>query len=392
MVEIRDFVEILLRCGAKFFSGVPDSLLTGLSAELDRRCPRSHAIACNEGSAVALAIGAYAATMRVPVVYMQNSGLGNAHNPLISLANLNIYGTPMLIIVGWRAEMLADGMQMPDEPQHRIQGRTTLGQLDLLDIPYRVVQGSAADLETDVRELMELAVTNRTPVALVFRKGMLRGGQFLGDATPSVDLPSREAAIEACLDGLPTDTAIVATTGMASRELYELRTRRGESCEGDLLVVGGMGHASQIALGATIADPTRRVACIDGDGAFFMHMGSATQVRYARRFIHIVMNNGVHDSVGGAPTVGNRADMCAIARASGYRYTHRTASIASLIAELQNAVDADGASFLEILCRPGHRTDIGRPTSTPRHNFDTFSRNWTNSISRPTVSDERQAI
>jgi len=191
MVEIQDFVEILLQCGATFFSGVPDSLLAGLSAELDRRCPSSHAIACNEGSAVALAIGAYAATKRVPIVYMQNSGLGNAHNPLVSLANRVIYGTPMLIIVGWRAEILADGMQLADEPQHRIQGRTTLGQLDLLDIPYRVTHGSPTDLENDVRELMALAVTDRTPVALVFRKGALRG-QFQRDATAAVELPSRE--------------------------------------------------------------------------------------------------------------------------------------------------------------------------------------------------------
>ncbi|SOT40244.1 Phosphonopyruvate decarboxylase protein [Burkholderia cenocepacia] len=377
MIGIGEFVDVLIQSGITFFTGVPDSLLGGLSTELEARCSRSHVIACNEGSAVALAIGAFAASGAVPMVYLQNSGIGNAHNPLVSLAHGAIFGAPMLLVIGWRAEVLPDGNQISDEPQHRIQGRATLGHLDLIDIPYEIVDGTRSTVERQVRELIAIARKRRTPVALIVRKGALGASRLDRPPVFVQTTLSREMAIEHCLDALPAETAVVATTGMASRELFELRSTRGDDHDDDLLIVGGMGHASQIALGMTIVDRQRRVACIDGDGAFYMHLGAATQVRHAGRLIHIVMNNGVHDSVGGMPTAGEKVDMCAIARACGYPHVHSVDTASGIAEAIRFAVDGNTPFFLEIRCRGGSRPGLGRPTQAPRENFDAFCRGST---------------
>jgi phosphonopyruvate decarboxylase len=370
MIDPSQFLALLQDEGARFFTGVPDSLLNAFCLCIDRTLPaQQHLIASNEGAAVSTAIGYHLATGTLPVVYMQNSGLGNAINPLISIASRDVCSIPLVLLIGWRAEIDRDGKQCPDEPQHRHQGAITLPLLDTLQIRHCVVDASTPDHEQLVRSLICHAKAAQEPVAIVFRRDTFSHAG--GNAAPASGF-TREAALSACLDMLPPDAINVVTTGMASREIFELRARRGEGHASDFLTIGGMGHASSIALGISIAASKMPVICIDGDGALLMHMGTLPYCAQRANLKHIVINNGAHDSVGAQPTIAKGLSLSTIAYASGYAHTATVDSEATLRRTLDRILGAQESAFVEILCSTGSRADLGRPTKSPLANKREF--------------------
>ena len=367
MLQPADVYGALESRGAVFFAGVPDSLLKELCAYISTHvAPEHHVIAASEGAAVALAAGHHLATGEVGVVYLQNSGFGNAVNPLLSLADQEVYSIPMILVIGWRGEP-----PVHDEPQHVKQGRVTVAMLDAMEIPHRVLAQRMPEAEADVEWAVNLARGSRQPVALLVRKGT-----FAPFAVPALEEArlTREAAIELIVDALDPRDAIVATTGMTSRELHEIRVRRGEPAR-DFLTVGSMGHASAIACAIARARPGRQVFCLDGDGAFLMHMGSiAVQGQIgSANFKHVLLNNGRHDSVGGQPTVALDCDLTAVARACGYRTLEPVSAADDVSAAVARLRESGGPALLEIRVGGAARQDLGRPSGTPRENKEAFT-------------------
>jgi phosphonopyruvate decarboxylase len=366
MLQPADVYGALERRGAAFFTGVPDSLLKELCAYISAHVPpERHVIAANEGAAVALAAGHHLATGEIGVVYLQNSGLGNAVNPLLSLADREVYAIPMVLVIGWRGEP-----SVRDEPQHVKQGRVTTAMLDAMEIPHRVFSERMPEAEADVQWAVELARGSSQPVALLVRKGTLLPFEAAAPGDASL---TRETAIELIVGALDPHDAVVATTGMTSRELHEIRVRRGEPAR-DFLTVGSMGYASAIACAIARAQPGRQVFCLDGDGAFLMHMGSVAVQGQAgsANFKHVLLNNGRHDSVGGQPTVALDCDLTAVARACGYTTLEPVASAEEVPAAVTRLRETDGPALLEIRVGGAARPDLGRPPGTPRENKEAF--------------------
>ncbi len=366
-MKIEEFVGLL---GADFYTGVPDSQLKSLCNFLMDRYgldPAHHVIAANEGNAVGLAAGYHLVTGKTPVVYLQNSGLGNIVNPAASLLNEKVYGIPCLFIVGWRGE---PGVH--DEPQHIFQGEITLPLLDNLDIPAFVMDKAttAEQVRTKLDEYRALFVQGKQ-AAFVVRKGALEytGKTIYGNSHHM----SREEAIGYIL-AASGDDPVVSTTGKASREVYELRESRGQGHSRDFLTVGSMGHSSSIALGIALQKKDRRVWCLDGDGAALMHLGAMALIGANRpaNLIHIVLNNEAHESVGGLPTVAGSLDLPAIALACGYPSAEAVDSSEGLDRALAAAKASKQLAFIEVKCALGARDDLGRPTTTPQENKAAF--------------------
>jgi len=369
MIQPSFFYSRLTDMGVGFFTGVPDSLLKQFCAYLKDNVPRErNIIAANEGCAVGLATGYHLATGKVPLVYMQNSGMGNATNPLLSLTDPDVYNIPLVLVIGWRGQ---PGVH--DEPQHVKQGRITCDLLDTMGIPYSVLPDDEEGCESALKECREHLESKGSPYALVVRKDTFSEYKPV-NRTEEKEYPmTRERALEVITDKLK-DALFVSTTGMASRELYEIRDRRGEAHGADFLTVGSMGHSSQIALGIALNLPGRRVVCIDGDGAAIMHMGGMTTIATERpgNYIHIMINNGVHDSVGGQPTTSREVDIHGIARDMGYRRVFTAESEQDLEKVLECA---DGPVFVQVMVRRGNRKDLGRPKTTPVENKEAFMKN-----------------
>jgi phosphonopyruvate decarboxylase len=369
MLDCREFYNALRQCEIHCIAGVPDSLLKNfLSYAHDHDGLGPDRITANEGSAVALATGHYLATGQPGLVYMQNSGLGNAVNPLTSLADRDVYGIPMLLLIGWRGEP-----GVADEPQHRKKGALTLPLLETLGIEHQVLPDTMDDAVEAVRRGLETARAGGMPYALVVRKGTFAPYALRQEARDDTTL-GREDAIRQVVERLDPRDVIVSTTGKPSRELFEHRVASGSPIGRDFLTVGSMGHASQIAVGIALARPDRQVVCLDGDGALIMHMGSLAFVgqQGPANFRHIVLNNGCHQSVGGQPTAGFDIDIPAIALGCGYRRAARVGSAE----ELDDAVDAlrrePGPALLEVRVARGSRSDLGRPTATPHQARQAF--------------------
>lgn len=364
MIEVKNAYEALTASGIDFFTGVPDSLLKNICAYITDTAPcQRHIIAANEGNAVGIAAGHYLATGHPALVYMQNSGLGNAVNPLLSLADEQVYSIPMVLLIGWRGE---PGVH--DEPQHAKQGEVTLALLDAMQIPYVVLD--------DVQQIgcqVALAMERKAPVALVVRKGTF-GSYKLQRVSPNDHPLSREEAMKLVIDHLRADDVIVSTTGKLSRELFEYRESLHQGHGHDFLTVGSMGHSSSIALGIALERPDRRVFCFDGDGAFIMHTGAAGIVASMkpRNFYHILFNNNAHESVGGQPTVGYGLDAVGIAKASGYQAACRAATREEMLEALKGLDRMEGPVLLELRVRIASRDDLGRPTTTPIENKQAF--------------------
>lgn len=373
MISPRSFLAAVEGSGIGFFTGVPDSLLKDFCACISTHCPEGmHQIATNEGSAVAMAVGHYLATRKPALVYMQNSGLGNAVNPLASLASKQVYGVPMVLVIGWRGEVLLKGDQLPDEPQHVHQGKITLAQLALLEIPALTVTPETSDQEaaTMFQELVQTSLHRSCPVALVVRKGSFE--KFPAPADAMEPTLTREAAIQIIITSIPETSPVVATTGMASRELYELRCTHPGSRHHDFLTVGGMGHAAQIAAGVARARPSLLVTCIDGDGSVLMHTGALAVSSGCSNLLHILINNRAHDSVGGQPTPQERVDFCALASALGYAHVSKAYDASTLRNSIEELLKQTGSRLLEVMCRKGARENLGRPKETPEENKRLF--------------------
>ena len=303
MINTKLFFQNLVENNIEFFTGVPDSLLNSICSYItDNVSSKKHIIAANEGNALALGIGYYLASGKLPLIYLQNSGLGNIVNPLLSLADPDVYSVPMLLMIGWRGEPNAT-----DEPQHKKQGRVTLKLLEAMEVPYQVLSIDTSDDQAKeiINKASKEALKNNAPFAIVIKKNTFSEYKIKKDKMVN-SLLFREDAIKIIVDNLDDKDIVVSTTGFASRELFEYREKLKQGHNKDFLTVGGMGHANQIALGIAMQKPNRRVLCLDGDGSTLMHMGSlgiSGNVE-CNNFKHIIFNNGAHDSVGGQPTVG----------------------------------------------------------------------------------------
>lgn len=364
MITPHFFIEKLQREGIEFYAGVPDSLLKNVCAYItDHLDSRHNIIAANEGGAVALAAGYYLATGKVGCVYMQNSGEGNIINPLASLTDKEVYNIPVLLLIGWRGR---PGVH--DEPQHVKQGKVTTGLLNVMGVNYEVLSKEEDKAAKQIEKAAK-ALANKEVFALVIEKDTFEDYNLKNVEVNNLTM-SREEAIQTVAAALCENDCIVSTTGMISRELFEYRTALNQGHARDFLTVGSMGHASQIALGIALAQPERRVWCFDGDGAAIMHMGSMAIVanKAPKNYVHVVFNNGAHDSVGGQPTVGLKIDLPVVARAVGYKASFSVDSKAELESVLAKVNEFEGLVFLEIKVKKGNRKDLGRPTTTPIQN------------------------
>ena len=329
--------------------------------------PKHHIIAANEGNCTALAAGYHLATGKVPVVYMQNSGEGNIINPVASLLNDKVYAIPVVFIIGWRGE---PGIY--DEPQHIYQGEVTCKLLDDIGISNFAIGKDTTDEEVEkVMKSFREVLADGKDVAFIIRKGALTDAPKV--VYKNDNKMVREEIIQHIVKASDEDP-IISTTGKASRELFETRVANGQSHKYDFLTVGSMGHSSSIALGVAINKPERRIWCIDGDGAVLMHMGSMAVLgaNKPQNLIHIVINNGAHETVGGMPTVAQSIDLVAIAKACGYPNAVSVDSFDDLDHELEAAKRKNELSLIEVKCSIGAREDLGRPTTTALKNKQIF--------------------
>ena len=364
MISPAFFIEKLKANGIDCFAGVPDSLLKNMCAYITDHCDEAHnIIAANEGAAVGLAVGHYLATGQPACVYMQNSGQGNIINPLASLTDQEVYNIPVLLLIGWRGRPGAH-----DEPQHVKQGKVTTGLLNVMGINYEVLAKEEEKAEMQIAKAIK-ALQNKEVFALVIEKDTFEDYKLQNVEVNDLTM-SREEAIRIVAAALDEKDCIVSTTGMISRELFEYRAAMNQGHERDFLTVGSMGHASQIALGISLSQPARRVWCFDGDGATIMHMGSMAIVanKAPKNYVHVVFNNGAHDSVGGQPTVGLKIDLPAIAKAVGYHNSFSVDNKEDLLGIVSEVKNQEGPVLIEVKVKKGNRKDLGRPTTTPIQN------------------------
>lgn len=355
MINQRNLIDSLAKEGVDFFTGVPDSLLNDFCLYLtENLSPSQHVMAANEGNAVAIAAGHYLATGKIPVVYMQNSGIGNATNPLLSLTHNCVYGIPMILVIGWRGDPA-----ISDHAQHRKQGELTPILMKNMDIPYEIL-----DTEETVLSKFTWAITHAkqisSPIALIVKKAILTE-MIKKQNYPQSPLMSREEAISTVLDHVGMEAIYLATTGRATRELHEQIKMRGWSHDREFLNVGSMGHLSSIGLGLALGRPDRKVVVFDGDAAAVMHMGSlATNGRYKTpNLIHIVLNNGANESVGGQPSAGRLIDLTGVARACGYKTIGTFNDTKECLLEaLQSLSGEDMPTFIDVHIRQGIRSDM----------------------------------
>lgn len=366
-MKVEKLVEII---GSDFYTGVPDSQLKALCNYLMSRYgidPHHHVIAANEGNCTALAAGYHLATGKVPVVYMQNSGEGNIINPVASLLNDKVYAIPVVFVVGWRGE---PGIH--DEPQHIYQGEVTVKLLEDMDIATFVIGKETTDEEvTEAMDSFRKVLAQGKDVAFVIRKGALTDAPKVVYRNDNTMV--REEIIRHIVRASGEDP-IVSTTGKASRELFETRVANGQSHKYDFLTVGSMGHSSSIALGVAINKPEQRIWCVDGDGAVLMHMGAMAVMGSYKpsNIVHVVINNGAHETVGGMPTVADSIDLVKIALACGYPNAVCVDSFEALDQELEAAKTRKELSLIEVKCSIGARDDLGRPTTTALENKKNF--------------------
>jgi phosphonopyruvate decarboxylase len=372
MVDTKNIYGLLIENGISLFTGVPDSLLKDICVYISDNAPTDrHIITANEGTAVAIAAGHYLATNNLALVYMQNSGIGNAVNPLLSLADEKVYQIPMLLMVGWRGEP-----EVKDEPQHKKQGEVTLDLFEAMKIPYIVIDSDENVAKKQFLHLIANAKTKGFPHAAIIRKNTFSPYKLQSVFPNNLEM-SREEALQMVIDSLFPQDIVVSTTGKLSRELFEYREQKGKGHDKDFLTVGSMGHSSSIALGIALNVPGRLVYCLDGDGAMLMHMGALATIGTSgvENFRHIVFNNGAHESVGAQPTVAFKINPPEIACGCGYK-TSQTVSTAKELREILKGFRLqEGPSFLEIKVNIKSRENLSRPTRTTHENKDDFMKN-----------------
>jgi phosphonopyruvate decarboxylase len=372
MVDVKRIVDLLIENEVIFYTGVPDSLLKDFCACIsDTIIPDNNIVAANEGAAVALAAGNYLSTGKLPLVYMQNSGIGNTVNPLLSLVDEEVYKIPLLLFIGWRGE---PGVK--DEPQHKKQGKVTLALLEAMQIPYLILETDESQAVEQLTKAINEAKHTGTLRAVVIRKDTF--GAYQQQTTiPNTYPLSREEAVKLFIDAVNPLDIVVTTTGKLSRELFEYREFAGTGHANDFLTVGSMGHSSSIALGIAIAKPKRNIWCLDGDGAFIMHMGAVTSVGHIApaNYKHIVFNNGTHESVGVQPTCAFGLDFSSIALGCRYKKYWKAENAEQFSLAVKQAQQCEGPVMIEVLINTQSRKDLGRPTISPVMNKIDFIAN-----------------
>ncbi len=367
-MKAKKLTEHIKSIGIGLYAGVPDSTLKALCDNFNKEQGIRHYTTADEGAAVALAMGEYLSSGRAGCVYMQNSGIGNIVNPITSLAHLDVYGIPMLLLIGWRGE---PGKK--DEPQHKFMGRITESILRELEIAYSVLDGQTA--EEEVKNILHMAkrhLDGRRQYALVIKKDFLEDGDLT--VYKNAYAMSREEAIRTILESADDRSCFVTTTGKISREAYEQSQKIYGGHERIFMTVGGMGYASMIAAGIAANVPDRRVYCLDGDGALLMHMGNMAFLGQMslKNMVHICLNNEAHESVGGMPTGAGRFSYERLALDAGYSYVARTDSSEGLKQELRNIAKRQENVFFEVQVAISSREDLGRPKEAPKENKDQF--------------------
>lgn len=375
MINCKDFYNHLLENNLSFFTGVPDSLLKDFCAYItDNASKENHIITANEGSSIAMCAGYHLATNKIGISYMQNSGLGNAINPLSSLMAPEVYSIPTLLLIGWRGE---PGVK--DEPQHIKKGKMTIGLLENMEIEYSVLPTNIEEMAKALKTATKYMIENKAPYAFVIKKGTFEKYSLQNNILPKEDQLPREEAIKAIVDILDTENSIYfSNTGKISRELYEYRMCTPDAKGKDFLNVGSMGHTSQIAIGAALSAQDKEVYCLDGDGSVIMHMGGLTSAGSlgVKNFKHIILNNAAHDSVGGQPTVGQEISFSEIAKGCNYKNVFVAKNKSELIPMLKKFRDCKGPALIDLYVQKGAREDLGRPTSTPIENKLQFMENF----------------
>lgn len=369
MINAHDFLDALKSEKIEFFAGVPDSLLKDFCACIsDEVLNQSNIIAANEGNAIAIAAGYFLATSKPACVYMQNSGQGNAINPLLSLVDEDVYKIPLLMIVGWRGEP-----DTKDEPQHKKQGKLTAKIFDTLGIKYEILSAEINLAKQQLKRAADFMKSESSPYALIVKKSTFEKYQSKNFRKECSEIP-RRIAIEKFAKSLSKNDICVATTGHISRELYEYRKSNLLPHNSDFLTVGSMGHASSIALAIALKKPDRNVFCFDGDGALLMHTGALATIASLspKNFKHIVFNNQAHDSVGGQPTAANAVDIPKLALAFGYKSAFSVSKESDLDSEIQKFLKSESPSLLEIKVKRGASPDLIRPEESPQENKKIF--------------------
>lgn len=372
MIKAIELLSNIEKMGVEVITGVPDSTLKQFCDGIQTYEGKlQHYVTANEGAAVGVAVGTYLASGKPACVYMQNSGIGNAVNPLVSLANDDVYGIPMLFIVGWRGE---PGVK--DEPQHVFQGKITCKLFDTLEVPYAVI-----DKNTDGEELLAVLAKAKEQLdrnlqfAIIVKKGTLEPDKaFIWENGNTL---VREQVLGKLLESFPGEACIVSTTGKISRELYEQSNRLFGGHDSIFMTVGGMGHASMIAFGIAMKKPDKKVICIDGDGAVLMHMGALPFIasHAPENYVHILINNQAHESVGAMPTDCRQTDFAALAKAAGYAHAQRIDDIEGINQIGRDIAEKKGPLFFEIMVSLESRADLARPTETAKENRDGFMNN-----------------
>lgn len=371
MLNSEFFLNCLIKNKINFFTGVPDSLLKNFVDLVNDNIPSpKHITSPNEGSSIGLAIGNYLSTGMLSLVYLQNSGLGNAVNPLLSLADKNVYGIPMILLIGWRGK---PGIK--DEPQHFKQGLVTIDMLNSMQIPYSIINKEFSNLETEnlIKKVCDESLKTQHPYVILVEENTFE--KYVSLKLNSTDnFISREEALETCLKSIKDQSIIISTTGKLSRELYELREMKKLSHSNDFLTVGGMGHANQIALGIAINKPNKIVYCFDGDGALLMHMGTMALNGNLKlpNFKHILFNNRIHESVGGQCTSAPETNFTNLSKIFGYKYSKRINKKIEIEKNIKKLTLNGCISFLEILINDKSRKELSRPKSSPKENKNAF--------------------
>lgn len=370
MINPDAFCLALKKVGYSFVTGVPDSLLKELSKNFIKKFNKNHIISTNEGSAVGFAIGYYLGKKKPAVVYLQNSGLGNIINPITSLANPKVYGIPMLLIIGWRGE-IKNKIQINDEPQHKFQGEITLKQLKLLKIPYKVLSAKTKNFIQIIKNLKKKSITSQTPVAIVIRKNTFMKSVHNFSTKKKYNFLREDVIKDIIKVTKNKNVTLISTTGMTSRELYEQRKKNNQNHFRDFLTVGGMGHANQIAAGLSFGSK-KKIICIDGDGSMLMHTGSMGISAQMNNFLHIVINNSSHDSVGGQPTLGKSLNLKEIGKNFGYKMCYSISKKKQLIKILNKCIRSKKSTIIVINCDKGYRDNLGRPEKNMKRRKNIF--------------------
>ena len=354
MISTNKFIDELKKNDLDFFSGVPDSLLKDLCFTIDKKFKSRHHVAANEGSAIGIGIGYHLKTKKIPVIYMQNSGLGNAVNPLISLANSRVYSIPLFLVIGWRGEL---SKKFIDEPQHITQGKETENFLKSLGIKYKIIN-SKSNIKKIIKDLKNYSDKKKLPVCILVKKNTFEIKK-LKKKIENKKLFFREEFLEVLISKLPNNSTVVSTTGILSRELNEILKKKKKKIN-NFMCVGGMGHAISVASGIA-TNTKKKVFCFDGDGALTMHMGSLTTSALQNNIVHIVFNNNAHESVGGQKTSAEHVRFYKLASILGYKSTKYCKNKVDLKNAISKGIISNKSFFIEILCKKGHRKNISRP-------------------------------